>query len=105
MPGERLSMRKIREVLRLRFAQGLSQRAIGISLRLSTGASNIAGSWSVDNLDSTSWNGRDKPTNHPLWHLAGCRSVKKETSGFPGRDDRNGDTATLSLHVAAGQGI
>ena len=29
MPGERLSMRKIREVLRLRFAQGLSQRAIG----------------------------------------------------------------------------
>ena len=29
MPGERVSMRKIREVLRLRFAQGLSQRAIG----------------------------------------------------------------------------
>lgn len=40
MPGERLSMRKIREVLRLRFAQGLSQRAIGASLRLSTGAVN-----------------------------------------------------------------
>src|ERR1700743_954231 len=40
MPGERLSMRKIREVLRLRFAQGLSQRAIGISLRVSTGAVN-----------------------------------------------------------------
>src|SRR3954469_9485941 len=40
MPGERLSMRKIRDVLRLRFAQGLSQRAIGISLRLSTGAVN-----------------------------------------------------------------
>jgi transposase len=40
MPGERLSMRKIREVLRLRFAQGLSQRAIAISLRLSTGAVN-----------------------------------------------------------------
>jgi len=40
MPGERLSMRKIREALRLRFAQGLSQRAIGISLRLSTGAVN-----------------------------------------------------------------
>jgi hypothetical protein len=38
MPGERLSMRKIREVLRLRFAQGLSQRAGGISLRLSTRA-------------------------------------------------------------------
>ena len=40
MPGERVSMRKIREVLRLRFAQGLSQRAIGISLGLSTGAVN-----------------------------------------------------------------
>ena len=40
MPGERLSMRKIREVLRLRFAQGLSQRAIGVSVRLSTGAVN-----------------------------------------------------------------
>ncbi len=40
MPGERVSMRKIREVLRLRFAQGLSQRAIGRSLGLSTGAVN-----------------------------------------------------------------
>jgi len=33
-------MRKIREVLRLRFAHRLSQRAIGQSLRLSTGAVN-----------------------------------------------------------------
>ena len=41
MPGERLSMRKIREVLRLRHAHGLSQRAIGASLRLSTGAVNM----------------------------------------------------------------
>jgi len=40
MPGERVSMRKIREVLRLRFAQGLSQRAIGVSLGVSTGAVN-----------------------------------------------------------------
>lgn len=40
MPGERLSMRKIREVLRLRFGQGLAQRAIGQSLRLSAGAVN-----------------------------------------------------------------
>src|SRR4051794_37923350 len=40
MPGERLSMRKIRDVLRLRFAQRLSQRAIGQSLRLSVGAVN-----------------------------------------------------------------
>lgn len=40
MPGERLSMRKIREVLRLRFAQGLSQRTIGGSLGLSAAAVN-----------------------------------------------------------------
>jgi hypothetical protein len=38
MPGERLSMRKIREVLRLRLGRGLAQRAIGHSLRLSQGA-------------------------------------------------------------------
>ena len=40
MLGERLSMRKMREVLRLRFAHRLSQRAIGQSLRLGTGAVN-----------------------------------------------------------------
>jgi transposase len=40
MPGERLSMRKIRETLRLRFGHGLSQRAIADSLQLSVGAVN-----------------------------------------------------------------
>ena len=40
MPGERLSMRKVREVLRLRFGHGLSQRAIARSLQLSAGAVN-----------------------------------------------------------------
>jgi hypothetical protein len=30
MPGERVSMRKILEVLRIRFAQGLSERAFGL---------------------------------------------------------------------------
>ena len=40
MPGERLSMRKIRDVLRLRFAQGLSQRAIAGGTGLSVGAVN-----------------------------------------------------------------
>jgi DNA-directed RNA polymerase specialized sigma24 family protein len=38
MLGERLSMRKIREVLRLRLGQGLPQRAVAQSLRLSQGA-------------------------------------------------------------------
>ena len=37
MPGERLSMRKIREVLRLRLDRGLSQRAMARSLGLSRG--------------------------------------------------------------------
>ena len=35
MPGERLSMRKIRELLRLRWEQQLPQRVIANSLRLS----------------------------------------------------------------------
>jgi transposase len=38
MPAERLSMRQIRDVLRLRFASKLSRRAIAKSLRLSQGA-------------------------------------------------------------------
>src|SRR4051794_734968 len=38
MPGKRLSMRKIREVLRLRLGHGLPQRAVAQSLRLSQGA-------------------------------------------------------------------
>jgi transposase len=38
MPSERLLMRKIREILRLRLEQGLAQRIIGQSLRLSQGA-------------------------------------------------------------------
>jgi len=38
MPGERLSMRQISEVLRLRFASKLPQRAIAKSLGLSQGA-------------------------------------------------------------------
>jgi hypothetical protein len=40
MPGERLSMRKIREVLRLRLGHGLSERLIGQSLGLSARAVN-----------------------------------------------------------------
>jgi transposase len=38
MPGERLSMRKIRELLRLRWEHHLPQRMIGQSLRLSQGS-------------------------------------------------------------------
>ena len=38
MPGERLSMRKIRELLRLRWEQQLPQRVIAGSLGLSQGS-------------------------------------------------------------------
>jgi transposase len=40
MPNERLSMRKIREVLRLKFESGLSERMIARSLSLSNGSVN-----------------------------------------------------------------
>jgi len=38
MPRERLSLRNVREILRLRWAMGLSQRAIGQSCGLGSGA-------------------------------------------------------------------
>src|SRR3954447_21962155 len=41
MPAERVSMRQIREVLRLRFASKLPQRAIAKSLGLSQGAVSV----------------------------------------------------------------
>ena len=37
MPTERLSMRLIRDLLRLKYAQGLSERAIALSLGLGKG--------------------------------------------------------------------
>lgn len=40
MPTKRLSMRKIREVLRLKFESGLSERVIGRSMSLSNGSVN-----------------------------------------------------------------
>ena len=40
MPGERWSMRKVRELLRLRWEQQLPQRVIGNSLGLSQGSVN-----------------------------------------------------------------
>jgi predicted transcriptional regulator len=41
MSGERLSMRKIREVLRLRLDHGLPQRTVAQSLGLSQGAVHV----------------------------------------------------------------
>lgn len=62
MPTERLSMRKIRDVLRMRFENGLSERVIARSLSLSNGSVNsylqrarMAGiRWPLpENLDDT----------------------------------------------------
>src|SRR6059058_766146 len=53
MPGERLSMRKIREVLRLRLGHGLPQRTVAQSLRLSQGA--VSGYLSRARLAGLGW--------------------------------------------------
>ena len=53
MPGERVSMRQIREVLRLRFASELPQRAIAKSLGLSQGA--VSGYLSRARAAGVSW--------------------------------------------------
>ena len=44
MPTERLSMRRIRDLLRLRHAQGLGKRAIALSLGLGKGT-QVFGIW------------------------------------------------------------
>ena len=53
MPGERVSMRQIREVLRLRFASELPQRGIAKSLGLSQGA--VSGYLSRARAAGVSW--------------------------------------------------
>ena len=45
MPGERVSMRNIREVLRLHLGQGLPQRVIAQSLRLGLHHPNAIHGW------------------------------------------------------------
>src|ERR1700735_2139383 len=71
MSGERLSMRKIREVPRLRLDQGLRQRAVAQSLGLSQGAvhgyvarARRAGlSWPLPELDD----GQLEALLYPPW--------------------------------------
>ena len=53
MPAERVSMRQIQEVLRLRFASQLPQRAIAKSLRLSQGT--VSGYLSRARAAGVSW--------------------------------------------------
>ena len=74
MPTERLSMRRIREVLRLKHASGLSERLIARTLQISNGAVNsylqrarVAGlAWPLpDPLDDEALE-RLQPLVHPV---------------------------------------
>ena len=53
MPTEKLSMRKIRDVLRLHHESGLSNRAIAISVDIS--ASTVSGYLSRAKMFGVSW--------------------------------------------------
>jgi len=64
MPAERLSMRQIREVLRLRFASKLPQRAIAKSLGLSQGA--VSGYLSRARAAGIVWPLPDSPDDRQL---------------------------------------
>ena len=81
MPRERLSMRKVREVLRLKYEQKLSNRAVAVSCRLSAGSvhdylqrARVAGlSWPLpDGLSDETLDARlfppasSLPTDRPL---------------------------------------
>ena len=74
MSGERLSMRKIREVLRLRLDQGFPQRAVAQSLGLSQGAvhgyvarARRAGVGRYPKVSMTASSMRCCIRRHPLW--------------------------------------
>jgi len=53
MPTERLSMRRIRDLLRLKYAQGFSERAIALSLGL--GKTTVVGYLARARLAGLSW--------------------------------------------------
>ena len=99
MPTERLSMRKIRDVLRLKFESGLSERVIARSMSLSNGSVNsylqrarMAGlRWPLpDDLDdgalerllfppaATAETARARPT--PDWALTAVLSSRRAES-------------------------
>ena len=76
MPGERLSMRKIRELLRLRWEQNLSQRVTANSLRLSQASvSEYPQPGSSPALRSISRNLRQRSPSYPRGDRNPPRSV------------------------------
>src|SRR5262245_50184029 len=91
MAGVRLSMRKIREVLRLSWAMGLSQRKVGHSLGIGGSSgwdclsrAKAAGlSWPLDpDLDDASLEARLYPTQpHTARAMPDLRRVHEELRG------------------------
>src|SRR5437762_1001500 len=88
MPAERVSMRQIREVLRLRFASELPQRAIAKSLGLSQGA--VSGYLSRARAAGVSW---------PL--AEDLDDVQLEALLFPATGDRRGPAPDARLGLGA----
>src|ERR1700752_4273838 len=89
MTAERVSMRQIREVLRLRFASELPQRAIAKSLGLSQGA--VSGYLSRARAAGVSW---PLPTELDDVQLEGLLFP-------PPAGDRRGSTPDARLGLAA----
>src|SRR5271169_2152445 len=115
MPAERLSMRKVREVLRLRYACGASERVIARSIgvgRTAIGeyirrAAVIGITWPVpEDLDDTALErklfapaGYNPPRSKPL-PAAFDRNGWPRSIGIPGRNRRNPHTVIRSLFSA-----
>ena len=95
MPSEILSMRVIRDVLRLKYGNGLSERAISVTLGISKGAigsylSSRAGGGAVVALAgrigrTRRWNGCCFPASALMPRAAGrCRSGRRWSGSCAG---------------------
>lgn len=70
MPTERLSMRRIRDVLRLKFEAGLSDRTLAAAVGISKAA--VAAYVYCARAAGLSWPlpAEHPPCRHPTWHAA-----------------------------------
>ena len=87
MPAERLSMRKIRDVLRLRFGSRLSEREIGRSLLLSNGSVNRISS----GLVWRAWTG----LRRPAW------TTRRRAACVPAASDRRDRSRSSAARLDA----
>src|SRR5437660_5682967 len=98
MPAERVSMRQIREVLRLRFASELPQRAIAKSLGLSQGA--VSGYLSRARAAGVSW-----PLAEDLddVQLEACQRRREDASAGRSKTASGWDAKGLHRRAFAGR--